>query len=985
MDKRWFAILVALLVGTLLAILLPGTAHGGMPLWDDGFSDGNTTCWTISQGLAGMVAVDDTAGNIADPALRIWGAGANMIGATARSRAIPADFSRDYTVRFAFRWNSFFWTRLVYFGHIRLLLTAPGNALLYDPIGDGSFSGHEVSLTAFQAYLPAGEWGWITVRCRPGEGAYSVFVNGTHMGTVEYQETVVPVDTLSFQDGSGNGHLLRAWFDDVSVSGMNDPRRVTFARPGLATDPENDCAVWAHPPDVPYHGQYDLPDVRFGLHEPCSPAAPNGRCYVACLAMLFDRHGDALPSPSPNPVNPGAQEEIAAVMNTNDRDSDPDSLWRGSWPSDLRRAAHFSCAASALTAVKWQCPPVPPYAAPGAAGYGWRDLGYSVVDTVWTDLAPEDEDSVAAGRFPYVLEGFLASGYPVIALFDPASGYGDSLADDEYDGEKDTTWLDPPEANPVGHAVVIIGYDNIGHQGFNPKSAPSVLVHDPAGGKYQWISIDEFWNRQWGSKRFLFAAPWETDLLTPPRWKYSCRFDATILATYTGPRPLDGFHPVTNVRGRTNLSWIGLQPGEWLAHTIGGIATTGDFGYSTWKLVGGPRPSGMVVMMGSIRGSAFGRLSPAPASISYGSYADDIGGVRTEGKWMSAQGCYKLVDGGHGGWPYGGRWWGSGRSGSGITWWSAGPSADLFVFVRNYGELPFPDGSVAWLSYGDPTLAGRGAGAIIDAIPLPPLAPGDTVTVGPVPWTPPPENAFGEPRFSVMGRIECPTDSDSSLWPQDDNNYSCLSEYGFAALRGEPESMEFWMENPEPVAMEIVLEVERSDEAEEWDVVLSEPAGVPILLAPFALSPVEASVTVPTSDMDTTGTVHVEASLHIPGGERVRVTGGVTMVLHLPVNTSVVGMSPPPVLVLEPNAPNPFNPVTEIRYELPRDGSVDLAVYDISGRRVRTLVRKGEKSGPHRVFWAGETDSGRPAASGVYFLRLEQAGRTETRKLVLIR
>ena len=84
-------------------------------------------------------------------------------------------------------------------------------------------------------------------------------------------------------------------------------------------------------------------------------------------------------------------------------------------------------------------------------------------------------------------------------------------------------------------------------------------------------------------------------------------------------------------------------------------------------------------------------------------------------------------------------------------------------------------------------------------------------------------------------------------------------------------------------------------------------------------------------------------------------------------------------------APNPFTPRTTIRYELPEAAPVQLSVHDVSGRLVRTLVDTQQKAGDHTVVWDGRDDSGGVLASGVYFVRLESSGETESRRVVLIR
>jgi hypothetical protein len=85
------------------------------------------------------------------------------------------------------------------------------------------------------------------------------------------------------------------------------------------------------------------------------------------------------------------------------------------------------------------------------------------------------------------------------------------------------------------------------------------------------------------------------------------------------------------------------------------------------------------------------------------------------------------------------------------------------------------------------------------------------------------------------------------------------------------------------------------------------------------------------------------------------------------------------------NVPNPFNPVTTVRFELAMAGAVTVTVHDVAGRRVRTLVSGTYASGPHGAPWNGRDDRGEPVSSGVYFCRLEAGGVVATRKMVLLK
>ncbi len=86
------------------------------------------------------------------------------------------------------------------------------------------------------------------------------------------------------------------------------------------------------------------------------------------------------------------------------------------------------------------------------------------------------------------------------------------------------------------------------------------------------------------------------------------------------------------------------------------------------------------------------------------------------------------------------------------------------------------------------------------------------------------------------------------------------------------------------------------------------------------------------------------------------------------------------------NYPNPFNPETSIRYNLDRASRVTLEIYDLLGRRVRTLVRGAlQPAGFYSVSWNGRDDRNRPVASGVYVYRLSTPEQSFTRKMILMK
>lgn len=97
-------------------------------------------------------------------------------------------------------------------------------------------------------------------------------------------------------------------------------------------------------------------------------------------------------------------------------------------------------------------------------------------------------------------------------------------------------------------------------------------------------------------------------------------------------------------------------------------------------------------------------------------------------------------------------------------------------------------------------------------------------------------------------------------------------------------------------------------------------------------------------------------------------------------------LSPPEGFELGQNYPNPFNPVTNVEFRLSNPAWVRLKIYDLMGRKVKTLVNGRRVAGTYTVVWDGTDDTGKPVVSGVYFYRLWVNNRfVATRKMLLIR
>ena len=95
--------------------------------------------------------------------------------------------------------------------------------------------------------------------------------------------------------------------------------------------------------------------------------------------------------------------------------------------------------------------------------------------------------------------------------------------------------------------------------------------------------------------------------------------------------------------------------------------------------------------------------------------------------------------------------------------------------------------------------------------------------------------------------------------------------------------------------------------------------------------------------------------------------------------------APPTSYVLYQNVPNPFNPTTVIRYDVPSGGGyVTLKIYNVQGELVRTLVEGHQSAGPKKAAWHAQDTDGRRVASGVYFYRMTAPDFEKTRKMLLL-
>jgi hypothetical protein len=106
----------------------------------------------------------------------------------------------------------------------------------------------------------------------------------------------------------------------------------------------------------------------------------------------------------------------------------------------------------------------------------------------------------------------------------------------------------------------------------------------------------------------------------------------------------------------------------------------------------------------------------------------------------------------------------------------------------------------------------------------------------------------------------------------------------------------------------------------------------------------------------------------------VTVSVGATRALQGPTST-----------LLMPATPNPSHGNLVLHYSLAHGGPVDLSIFSVDGRRVRTLVHRAAEPGQYQLSWDGTDEHGSPVSSGVFYIRLEAGGTRLTSRLALVR
>ena len=107
--------------------------------------------------------------------------------------------------------------------------------------------------------------------------------------------------------------------------------------------------------------------------------------------------------------------------------------------------------------------------------------------------------------------------------------------------------------------------------------------------------------------------------------------------------------------------------------------------------------------------------------------------------------------------------------------------------------------------------------------------------------------------------------------------------------------------------------------------------------------------------------------------------------LNVANSGTLTGNQIPLSFTLHQNYPNPFNPVTSIKYDLPNISMVNISIYNMMGRKVKTLVNGIQNPGFKIVQWNAKNELNSPVSAGLYFYTIQADGFKETKRMILLK
>jgi PKD repeat protein len=139
----------------------------------------------------------------------------------------------------------------------------------------------------------------------------------------------------------------------------------------------------------------------------------------------------------------------------------------------------------------------------------------------------------------------------------------------------------------------------------------------------------------------------------------------------------------------------------------------------------------------------------------------------------------------------------------------------------------------------------------------------------------------------------------------------------------------------------------------------------------------------PTHTYETSGTYDV--TLTVSDGSNYSTTIRYEYISVTSGSVSIENEQIPIKFVLHQNHPNPFNPVTTLNYDLQKNGLVTIAIYDMLGKKVKTIINQYQDAGYRTVIWDATNDYGKPVSAGIYLYQIQAGEYLQTKKMVLLK
>ena len=88
---------------------------------------------------------------------------------------------------------------------------------------------------------------------------------------------------------------------------------------------------------------------------------------------------------------------------------------------------------------------------------------------------------------------------------------------------------------------------------------------------------------------------------------------------------------------------------------------------------------------------------------------------------------------------------------------------------------------------------------------------------------------------------------------------------------------------------------------------------------------------------------------------------------------------------IQQNYPNPFNPITILEFNIPFKCLVNITIYDLIGKKVKTLLNQTQNAGQRSIIWDATDDYGQPVSAGIYLYQIKAGQYVSTKKMVLLK